>query len=796
MVSILEIKWLKWLLAIIGAAAILIAGLFIYVAFLLPLPGSLTSPIDYPTTKIYDRNGELLYEVLNPDHGRKTYLTLDQIPQSFIDATLASEDAAFFQHHGVDISAIARAAFFNVLEQRITSGASTITQQLVRNLLGLNRERTLSEKLKEAAYAIRLNFHFSKDQVLEKYLNTVYYGSMSYGAQAAALNYFDRNLYDLDLAHHSFLAGLPQAPTRYNPYQNFKAAKKRQRYVLDQMINQGFITQDEAEIAHAQPLTLRRNITEIKAPHFVHHVINQLDQEFGPDAVNYGGLEVTTTLDHDLQLDAEAIITRNLEKLADKDVGNGALLAAHRSSSEALAWVGSANYFDDEIAGQVDMITALRQPGSALKPFLYLLAFQNGYTPASILDDIPISFETDTGPYSPKNYDLDYHGPVRIREALANSFNIPAVQLLNELGLVSFITFLQSFGFESLDRAPEFYGLSVTLGGGEVRLYEMVRAFNTIASGGQHKDLQTIKKVTQNGIDLTPEAPKSEQILAGHAAQSTYLLTDILSDPDARLRSFGEGNVLELSFPAAVKTGTTRNFRDNWTVGYSPEITVGVWVGNADATPMKNISGIDGAGPIWRDFMEQSKTDSKPFRRPSGIIEATICADSGLLTTDLCARPLNEIFVQGTAPAKQDNYYQEFECGPEKTREIHIVYPIRFQKWAEDRDLTPPPNCRPTKPQPEAAQLMITSPIPQDSFAISTELPQESQKIPIRYTLGTSATGVTIYINDAPIEQGPKPAGTHQHFWLPEKGLQKLKIEATTAQQEILTTPTQEFDVK
>ncbi len=786
------------ILTLLAAACIdILITVYIYLAFFLPLPDQLTSPQNLPTTKLYDRNGTMLYEVLNPEHGRKTYLELERIPQDFINATIASEDKEFWQHSGVDVPAIIRAAYFNVLETRITSGASTITQQLVRNLLGLNRERTLREKLLEAAYAIRISHHFSKEQVLEKYLNTVYYGSMSYGAQAAALNYFDHNLYDLDLAHLSFIAGLPQAPTRYNPYTNFKNAKARQQYVLRQMVAEGFISEQQADSAYDQPLTLRKNITTIQSPHFVHYVLNHLDQEYGPDLVNFGGLEVTTTLDLNLQNSAESIIDYRLSELEKHDVSNAALLAVNPSNSQVLAWVGSANFFNTDIDGQVDLVTSLRQPGSALKPLLYLLAFEKGYTPASILPDIPQNFQTSTGPYSPKNYDLSYHGPVRIRRALANSFNIPAVYLLDQIGIADFIFFLQSLGFESLNKSPDYYGLSVTLGGGEVRLYEMVRAYNTIANQGHYSDLQPLLEVKDSSAQILYKynRPPHRNILGPKAEQHTYLLTDILSDSDARIESFGEGNVLELSFPAAVKTGTTRNFRDNWTVGFSPHLVTGVWVGNADASPMKNISGIDGAGPIWHDFMEQAHQNQKPtnFTRPPGIVDAQICYQSGKIANETCQRPLFEIFTRNNLPTESDDYYQNFDClqpDGSNNQEIHLVYPLQYYVWAEQNNFLPPENCLPqainsdytaSTPLQQAESVQLIYPIDGDAFQLDQNLPQASQKIPIKLTISHQVTNLVVEIDNTqvfPDQSGAQLSpGSLQIDWLPTAGEHQLRLK-------------------
>ncbi|MCC6643903.1 transglycosylase domain-containing protein, partial [Candidatus Peregrinibacteria bacterium] len=415
---------------------IVLAG-YLYIAYFLPIPETLTLRPHHLSTKIFDRRGQLLYEVLSPGQGRKTYLTLAEMPKDFVQAVLVSEDSDFYQHIGIDIGSIARAFFYNSLEKRITSGASTITQQLVRNLMGTNRERTFQEKIIETAYAIRLSNLYSKDQVLEQYLNTVYFGNQAYGAGEAALRYFNKNLADLDLAELTMLAGLPQSPSQFNPLVNFDKAKKRQRYVLDRLAQStpgGFaapnavtpapsldplptstpstrsiftpISSAAADQAFQEELHFATSRVKIEAPHFVQHLLAELEAKYGEDLL-YSGLEIQTTIDLDLQKKAEQIIDYQLSRLADKHVTNAALLAADKTSGEILVWVGSQDFFNEQIDGQVDLITALRQPGSALKPFLYLLALENGDTAATIIPDLPFQIKTDTGIYSPLNYDLD-----------------------------------------------------------------------------------------------------------------------------------------------------------------------------------------------------------------------------------------------------------------------------------------------------------------------------------------------------------------------------------------------------
>lgn len=785
--------FLKIILLILGGLFLLLLTVYLYLAYLLPIPDSLQlKPINV-STKILDRHGQLLYEVLSPKQGRKTYLQLNQIPPLFIQAVIASEDSAFYEHVGVDLAAIGRAIFYNYLEQKITSGASTITQQLVRNLLGTNRQRTFQEKLLEAAYAIRLSHAYSKEKILEQYLNTVYFGNLSYGIAEAAENYFGKHPANLDLAEISMLAGLPQSPSNNNPLIHLPRAKKRQKYVLDRLVEQGQISSDQAEQALAEELRFVSGKNRIEAPHFVHQVLADLEEQYGDDLV-YSGLQITTTLDLNLQKRAEQIIAMQLEKLKDKNVGNAALLAVDLPSGQILVWLGSKDYFDDQIAGQVDLITSLRQPGSALKPFLYLLALQNGDSLASIIEDLPIKVKTTGGVYSPLNYDLDFHGPVRLREALANSFNIPAVRTQEKLGTQNFLDFLRRLGLSSLDQKPDYYGLALTLGGGEIRLLDLANAYFTLANYGYQKPFSKILSIADSqGVNIYKwNPPLGRNILGPQAEQISFLIISALSDPHARLKSFGEDNVLELSVPAAVKTGTTRNFRDNWTFGFSPRLLTAVWVGNADASPMENISGIDGAGPIWHDFMEyyhqyhDLASNQPSFTVPAGLRQISICAVSGLLPGQNCQEVVQEWFLQGKEPQNEDYYWQKFDCAAAGIK-YYIVYPFPYQYWAQERGYVADPTCRqltfpPASTTARTSPIKILSPLPGDSFQISDDLPLESQKIPLKILLFPlpSANQAQVLIDQQviktfSIDQLDSPLEIREN-WLPIKGKHRFKV--------------------
>lgn len=832
MVPVLEIgRWKKqypfifWAVAFSVGLVVFFWAFYLYVAYLLPLPDPFAQASIHPTTKIYDRHGLLLYEVLQPESGQKSFVPLKQIPQSFIDATLAAEDINFYSHPGVDVVAIGRALFFNIQQQRIVSGASTITQQLVRNLLGI-RNRDIWDKGLEALYAIRLSHVYSKDEILELYLNTIYYGNLAYGAQSAAQNYFSKHIYDLDLAQMTFLAGLPQSPSRYDPYVSFAEAKKRQRYVLDQMVKHGFLASEEADEAFNEPLHLAADAHPIKAPHFVHYVLNGLEETYGEDMVHRGGLRVTTTLDYNLQLQAEAIIRRHLELLSRHNVQSAALIALDVETGQVLTWVGSANYFDEEIDGAVDISTSLRQPGSSIKPLTYLLAFEKGYNPATVIFDIPTQFSTATGPYTPKNYDLEFHGPVRVRTALASSYNVPAVKTLEFVGVGSLLSFLSDLGIQTLDESAAHYGLSLTLGGGEVRLIDMARAYHVLASYGSKIDPSPILEIQGPGGELlyTWQQPRAQYVLGEYGRENAYLIIDILKDPDARIPGFGEGSVLEISHEAAVKTGTTRNFRDNWTIGFTPRLLTAVWVGNADASPMENISGVSGAAPVWADFMEAALAASpkESFEVPAGIVEAEICALSGKLPTQYCAERVYERFHRGNVPAEYDDYHQLFTLNTQNGHIVHlacaddypslvlaekvlVAYPSELQKWAAEKGLSLPPSepCATPSAYPDDSPngypndqvdgLFIHHPANNDEFILDYSLPAEDQKVPLRVSAPHNTLEVTFFIDDEPV--GSQREIPYTLLWLPTKGEHSFRAEALLNNGETLTSPSVRFSV-
>lgn len=628
------------------------------------LPGP--SPKLFLTTRVYDRHGVLIGEFW--DEGRRYWTPLERIAPALRQATIATEDKTFYTNPGVDWAAIARAVFQNTREGEIFSGASTITQQLARNIAFTYEERirrSLDRKVREAALARELTRRFTKDEILEMYLNVVYYGHLAYGAEAAARTYFGKSAAELTLAESALLAALPQAPRDLDPLVpgNLERAKARQGLVLALMARNGFITPEEAAAAYAEPLEFRPQELPDIAPHFLAYVRQLLEEQYGKRVVARGGLTVITTLDARMQQVAQEIVRRQVEKVRERyHLTNAALVALKPGTGEILAMVGSADYHNPDIDGQVNVALRPRQPGSAIKPILYALAFTRGYSPASLLWDVPVEFPLDDETvYEPQNYDDEFHGPVRLRDALANSYNVPAVKLLDRVGISDMLDLAHAMGIEGLDKPPDYYGLSLTLGGGEVTLLSLTNAFATLANGGGYVPhvavLSVVDRAGRTIFHYEPPPPKP--VVDPRVA---YLVTSILSDNEARTPMFGANSPLRLSRPAAAKTGTTTDWRDNWTIGYTPYLAVGVWAGNSDGSPMRHTSGLTGAAPIWHDFMEAVFADSTleavvrapdeplDFPRPEGLIEAPICDLSSLNFGPDCPVMRSELFIDPRRP--------------------------------------------------------------------------------------------------------------------------------------------------
>ncbi|QQS15343.1 MAG: PBP1A family penicillin-binding protein [Candidatus Moraniibacteriota bacterium] len=602
----------KWVLRIfLGcflAGVISVIGVFAYFAKDLPSPGKVNARFIAESTKILDRTGEhLLYEV----HGeeKRTIIPFSEMPETVRAATITLEDQDFYSHHGIKFSSIMRAVFKDFVGGGAQQGGSTITQQFVKNSL-LTPEKTFTRKIKEAILSVEMEQKFSKDEILAMYLNEIPYGSNAYGLEAAAQTFFGKNAKDLTLDESALLASLPNAPTYYSPYgSHLEELKARQAKALTAMASLGYITADQADEAKAidtlEKLTPQHE--QISAPHFVMYVKEYLAKHYGDDQIEQGGLKVITTLDWDKQQAAEQAVSEGAEKNLRYNAENASLVAIDPKTGQILAMVGSKNYFDTKIDGQVNVAIRDRQPGSSFKPYVYLDAFTKGYVPETVLYDVPTNFSTDDGKsYEPQNYDGTFHGPIALMKALGGSLNIPAVKVLYLVGVKDAITLAKNLGITTLNQ-PDRYGLSLVLGGGEVKLLDHVNAYATLATGGIKHEKTAILRIENSKGEVQEEYQDSpgERIVA---EKFVAMLDSVLSNNDNRAWVFGANSPLRFdNRPVVAKTGTTNEWRDAWTIGYTPSLAVGVWAGNNDNTPMK--PGSDGsyvAAPIWRAFLDKA----------------------------------------------------------------------------------------------------------------------------------------------------------------------------------------------
>jgi len=639
------------------AAVLVIAttvGLLFFLSSL-PSPSNLAN-FPYPASShIFDRHGQLLYEIYGDKN--RVPVKLDQLPEVLINATLAIEDKNFYRHHGFDLKGIARASY-NILLKRKLQGGSTITQQLVKNAL-LTPERTLKRKIKEAILTFATELVYPKEKILEMYFNQTPYGGTAWGIEAAAQTYFNKKASEVSLAEAALLAGLPAAPTRFSPFVHPDLAQERQQLVLAKMMEAGFISSEELKQAKESLLKFAPPGTMIKAPHFVFYIKEQLVEKFGQALVDQGGLQVTTTLDLGIQELAQETVASEVAKLHRYRVSNGAVIVTEPRTGEILAMVGSKDYFAQDIDGKFNVTTAMRQPGSSIKPINYVAGLATKrVTLATVLNDMPTCFAVPgQKSYCPSNYDGLFHGPVQLRFALGNSFNIPAVKMLVINGLESFIATASAMGIDSYQDSSR-YGLSLTLGGGEVKMTEMATAFGTLANLGVRQDLVSILEVKdrQGQVLEKWESSTGKRVLPMEAA---YLVNHILLDNGARSAAFGPASLLKVKGhpEVSVKTGTTNDKRDNWTIGYTPGTVVTVWVGNNDNSPMSRVaSGVTGASPIWNKiitFILKDKKQEWPVM-PTGIVGKTICNLSGKLPPPEGCPLRHEYFIKGTQPSETE----------------------------------------------------------------------------------------------------------------------------------------------
>lgn len=661
-------KLVKYLFFALIAGVIAIPLLFLWYSRDLPAPGTLVVSKYHDATRIYDRDGELLYSVYQDEN--RTYVGLPKIPKDLQKATISIEDKDFYTNKGFSPLGYLR-VFKNVLSGQRLAGASTISQQLVKNVL-LTNERKISRKVKELILSIQVNQTYSKDQIIEMYLNNIPYGGSAIGVEAAAQRYFGKSVTELDLAQCAFLAGLPQSPSVYSPFSGNNYYIARTDSVLKRMREDGYITKEEQTNALEEIKKYsfnRENTTGIKAPHFVMYVKKLLADQFGEQMVTTGGLQVTTSLDYKIQEEAEKIVKDEIDTLGKYHVSNGAAIVADPKTGELLAMVGSKDYFDKENDGNFNVaISNTRQPGSSMKPIMYATALEKGYTAATLImdtqTDFPTPDSTESKDYVPVNYDGKFRGPVQLRFALGNSLNIPAVKMFARVGIEPVMQQAYAMGIENWKPTPENranVGLSLVLGGRETSLLNEITAYSVFADKGVRHDPVAILKVTDKDGKVLYEhkETKGKQVLSPEVA---FIISHILLDNNARILEFGPNSELRIQgHTVSVKTGTTDEKRDNWTIGYTPSYVVGVWVGNNDNSPMNQAiaSGITGASPIWNKIMSavlKGKPDEQP-QKPDDVVAQDIDAFVGGLPHG--GQPTrSEYFIKGTEPTTESPVYQ------------------------------------------------------------------------------------------------------------------------------------------
>ncbi len=635
---------------LLALGLVLCAGLAL--STLVPLPAGRLRPGPVVSLRILDRDGALLREVLSDAGGRCRWVALDEVSPFLVKATIAAEDRYFFSHRGVDGLSILRAAWQNLRHGRVVSGASTISQQVIRSVYP--GPRTFGTKIAQAWLAMRLERTLSKNGILVEYLNRISYGNQASGIEAAARLYFDKPAVQLSLAEAALLAAVPRSPSLLNPYRSLAQVQKKQQDLIARLAGLGLVTRDEARRALAERFRIAPREERFRAPHFCDYVLSLI-----PEAERPRLASVVTTIDGALQEKLEVMLRRYLDAVRDRGITNGALVVLDNRTGEVRSLVGSRDYFDGENGGQVNGALALRQPGSALKPFTYALALEKGLTAGSIIEDAPFQSAVGGGAYSPQNYDRKYHGPMSLRTALACSYNVPAVALLDAVGPDLLLRRLQSLGLSTLNMDPGYYGVGLTLGNGEVRLLELAGAYSALARAGGYLPVQAVLEWRTTAGEI--RRPGAVRPSAVFSPQVAYVVTDILADRDARVPSFGYNTSLSLPFSVAAKTGTSKDFRDNWTVGFIPDWTVGIWVGNFSGRPMHNVSGITGCGPLFRDIMLllNRREDWTGFASPEGISRVRICPQSGMLPGGACPGAVEEIFIRGTEPASVCSLHRE-----------------------------------------------------------------------------------------------------------------------------------------
>lgn len=689
-------------------SAIFITGIFLFL--MIPIKKSFLYP-EFSSFKITDRNGIILREVLSRDYKTAVWKQIRDISPDMIKATIVKEDKRFFLHNGVDLISLFRAIFENLRYRRIESGGSTITMQVAKIILN-NKKRTIFNKIIEILYALKLELHLNKTQILEIYLNRIPYGNLTYGVEAASQLYFQKSAKQLSLGECCILCALPKSPGVLNPFEKSDRLISEKLKILGKLLKEKMLDSLIYECAIKESQHINRQNLVFRAPHYVDFILMHKVKKTST---------ITSTIDYCLQEKLEKKLFASIKSLRKYNVNQGAIIVMDNKTGEILGMVGSKDYFDEQ-EGQVNGCISLRQPGSSLKPFLYILALQNGLPMSYLMNDTITEFKLADGTiFAPRNYGNKYHRFVRAREALASSFNVPAVHILERIGVENFYTFLKKLHFTSLYKKPNFYGLSLSLGAAEIKLIELVNGYRAIANKGVWTPYRLIRTDKHN---RTGERAFSEEV--------AYIITNVLSDNSSRIKAFGDDSPINLPFPCAVKTGTTKNFKDNWCIGFTKKYTVGVWIGNFDGSPMNGVSGISGAAPLFRDIMIELHRNEYPenFEEPGTLVHTMVCARTGMIPKKDCP-VIEEIFIPGTEPNDTCFY-----CGEQADN--HIVENSSVDTVCLRRIIPVHNNI---------SGFRIIHPQNGDIFKLDPHIPVRNQGIAIRIFTDTLINSYSVYLN-------------------------------------------------
>ena len=776
--------------ALFGAAILSIILVSYVLSSFVPYKPVILSNVTYQSIRIYDRNQILLREILSDENNTSRWISVDELDRSIINAFLSAEDKRFFKHHGIDIWAISRSIVDAIRHRKISSGASTITQQLIR--MTHHYPRSFISKLYEMWLALRLEHALSKSQILENYINRAPMGNLCYGIGAASYTYFKKSPTELTTAEAAFLAAILKSPTLYNPYRHKEKTLSRQKYILDLMIKNSYLDEKQHARFLNQTITIEERDVVFKAPHFCDRIVSKFVTKSEPIS------EIVTTLDWNLQRNLEYFVRGRIDQLRSSNGRQASVLVLDNATDEILVWIGSVDYFDEKESGQVDGIISRRQPGSVLKPFTYGLALQTGMTPATIIPDIETYSSEISGYFTPDNYDNRFHGPVTIRRALACSYNIPPVRILESIGEANLLELLHQAGFVSLDKSPQFYGKGITLGNGEVTLLELVRGYAAFTRGGTVQRENYIRSKRYANGHIVPEDVTPDTIGLIFNESICALLLDILSDNTARIPAFGRYNPLDFPFECAAKTGTSKDYRDNWVIGCTAEVTAGVWVGNFNGEPMRQVSGIAGAGPIFNDVIHylDKYYNFSSFHHHVNFDSVTICPLSGKLPSRDCPVSMNELFIPGSAPGDTCTWHKVIPIDDEtdkshpatgrsgdtghtsKTTKLFIDLPPLYYPWMIENNIPFPPRAHEidhrsaSTPDPV---LRITAPLTGEIYVIDSVLRRKFQQISLQAEVPPHIPEVEWFVDDELIAVAKHPYMIH---WPLTEGVHKFQIRA------------------